>query len=190
MSWKKKYHCNQCQLVQVTLYVVGPQAQGTNCLNVSWEKWGGEELGRASLSLFLFLSHFGTFSVVCANNLAGKLMAFFPSNMRERRELLDRSPQRCQTRSFKAEHKDFWRVKFLRHESNSLSLFWWLNFRCLEQKLDPRHSPLAVVTMPKFSTFKFAEFAQVVVVVMNSTSSSGSSACTPKTERSTLDKKQ
>ena len=53
------------------------------------------------------LSHFGTFSVVSANNLAGKLMAFFPSNMRERRELLDRSPQRCQTRSFKAEHKNF-----------------------------------------------------------------------------------
>ena len=28
--------------------------------------------------------HFGTFSVVCANNLGGKLMAFFLRNMRER----------------------------------------------------------------------------------------------------------
>ena len=28
--------------------------------------------------------HFGTFSVVCANNLGGKLMAFFLGNMRER----------------------------------------------------------------------------------------------------------
>ena len=42
-----------------------------------------EELRRA------FLSgggpfHFGTFSVVCANNLGGKLMAFFLGNMRER----------------------------------------------------------------------------------------------------------